>query len=994
MGIFGRQPGQPRYSGELHNLQVTESVYGTVLTVVIGTTRVHGKLLWYGGFKAKQASGGGKGIFGGKGEQFEYSANCAIALAQGPAQALLNIWDQNGKLENLSSTYNYTIPGGGGSVIPSSNPVVQEDLGVVSPQPYSVVANDYGSPGTTTLTGTQNVPFNRVSGTPGAGQYSFDASTGQYTFSAADAGKVVAISYSTVFSLYYYEATQAAVIPNSPYQVSTDNQSYFQADQGVTFYSTADGNVAGTPVGGTPSAPYQYHESGGVYTFYSGDVGKTVYIKYEYFSSDPNLTNQSYLNLTFFNGAQGQSPWAFLLSNYPSDAFGYSAICYVGAAPMALGESAVLPSYNYELMGTAIAPGQIDADLTLAMAAILTDPLFGVNFPSGNLGNWTNAQAYFGSNSFFISQELSTAQSAATTIQRWLEAGNTEAFFSEGLLKLAPYGDTTSVGNGFTYQPQTNPVVTLTYDDMLPFTDQQTGQATSDDPIQVERNQPQDRWNWTQVQWTNRLNDYNNEITSEWNDAFIQKYGLRMESAQTWDFLTNQEAVTWALKLRLNRNLYITNTYKFRLKFTFSYIEPMDVVVLPTGESVRIKEIEEDDSGAFTITAENFNYGSANVTLYTKQPSNSYQPQLSQAHPGNSVPIFIQNTTTQSNGILNKLQIGAVGQTQNWGGCNVYVSLDGTNYTQIGQLKSTGVIGLLSANLASSVDPDSTDTLSVDLTLSLLSNIEAELVTVTQQQADSFVSLCAIVDQGGLTNELISYETATLTAQGRYNLTYLRRGVYATPIAAHTTGASFAFLGPNYAFLDYQYWPQYIGQALFVKLQSFNLMGGQTQNLSQVKPWQLFINSQGSSFELPTALRPSTYTASPGTAGTISNPTFAYDLDFSTFATIDSGFIGTTTTANVKYSGFGAGITPAPLNLYMKFEVPFANGQNIDIEISFDNGATFPFGYNGVGAIGQPYSTALPVPQGTDISKIIVSATANSSISRSSLIYLYEIWIQ
>src|SRR6266850_482660 len=67
-----------------------------------------------------------------------------------------------------------------------------------------------------------------------------------------------------------------------------------------------------------------------------------------------------------------------------------------------------------------------------------------------------------------------------------------------------------------------------------------------------------------------------------------------------------------------------------------------------------------------------------------------------------------------------------------WGGCQVCVSLDGTTY------------------------------------------------------AYAFVTLCYC------DGELIAFKTATLTASHRYDLTYLRRGVYGTPIGAHSAGASFA----------------------------------------------------------------------------------------------------------------------------------------------------------------------------------------------------------
>src|SRR6202035_1366313 len=133
---------------------------------------------------------------------------------------------------------------------------------------------------------------------------------------------------------------------------------YFFSDQGVTYIDT-----------GQPCTAYS--QSNGVYTFTAADFGRYVYIKYTYTSSDPNLTNQSTLNLTMFSGGQGQGPWSYMTSKYPSAAFGFSAMCYVGANPMALGASGSMPSYNYELVGMNVWGGGIlDAHPCDAMMTI------------------------------------------------------------------------------------------------------------------------------------------------------------------------------------------------------------------------------------------------------------------------------------------------------------------------------------------------------------------------------------------------------------------------------------------------------------------------------------------------------------------------------------------------------------------------------------------------------------------------------------------------
>ena len=824
MGIFSsNMGGQQRYSGQLQNLQLTQAVFGTTAPIIFGTQRTAVKLLFYGGFYSVNApNGGGKGLGGnGKSQQFEYYADVIAALASGSAaggcRGILNVWDQQGKLQNQSGSFTYTIPTGGGSVAPVTGnaAAIQLDLGVAKSVPYSVIANDYGSGGSRTLTGTQLSPMQKVSGTPGVGQYSFNPTTSTYTFSASDAGARVTISYSTVFSLFYFQATQAAEVPlGAPYQVSTDNQQYFYSDGGVVRVDTGAALVNGS----------DYSESGGVYTFSASLAGVYVYINYTFTSSDPNITNTSTLNLTFFGGTLGQQPWPYMGSKYPSSAFGYTGLCYVGANPMALGTSGAMPSYNYEVVGLNTFNGGLDAHPCDALKTLLSDAFLGVGFPTANIGDWTDAYAYWAANNYLISKKLDTQTSVSDALSQVIEVGNAAAFFSAGLLKLVPYGDATCVGNGYTYTPKTMPAATLTWDDLLSSSGSASG-ITQSDPLEVSQKAPQDCWNYVQANWSNRENDYNNDLINEQNDAFVQQYGRRIESPQTWDWITNLPAATWALNLRLKRQCYIRNGYKLTLPFWFSYLEPMDLLVLPTGEDVRITQVECAADGRMSIEAEQWSYGTGDVTIYPKQQATSFQPTASNALPGDAFPVIFETPPLGATSHLNAVQIAVAGNQPSWGGCDIYVSSDGATYVQLGTVKGSGNTGVLCSALVAGTDPDTTDTLSVDMSIS-----GGSLTSATQAQADVFATLAAIVDASGSV-ELVSYETATLAAADRYNLTYLRRGVYGTPIAAHAIGAEFCFIGIQGLF-EYPYPEQYIAKPIYFKFASFNLLGNQVQNLS------------------------------------------------------------------------------------------------------------------------------------------------------------------
>lgn len=163
----------------------------------------------------------------------------------------------------------------------------------------------------------------------------------------------------------------------------------------------------------------------------------------------------------------------------------------------------------------------------------------------------------------------------------------------------------------------------------------------------------------------------------------------------------------------------------------------------------------------------------------------------------------------------------AVAGGPNWGGAYVWVSVDGgSNYSRIGTIDAAARYGVATANYGSHADPDSADTLSLDLGAS-----GAALTSAASAAADNGGTLC-LLDQ-----ELICFSTATLTNPSRYDLSaYIRRGYLNSTVAAHVTGATFVRL--DSAIFEYPYYATNVGQVLYTKFQSFNLWGQAPVELS------------------------------------------------------------------------------------------------------------------------------------------------------------------
>ena len=177
-----------------------------------------------------------------------------------------------------------------------------------------------------------------------------------------------------------------------------------------------------------------------------------------------------------------------------------------------------------------------------------------------------------------------------------------------------------------------------------------------------------------------------------------------------------------------------------------------------------------------------------------------------------------------------ELQVwGAVaGAGEAWGGCEVWISADGDSYRMVESIYGRSRIGRLTAPLESGADPDTLNTLSVQL------SVPAELTAATTAEADSGATLCWI------DGELISYRDALLTGPGAYDLQYLRRGRLSSAVSTHPVGASFVRLDD--AIWKYTYAVDQIGKSAWVKFRSFNVFGRALEDLADVAAYSITLS--------------------------------------------------------------------------------------------------------------------------------------------------------
>jgi len=740
----------------LSALRVQTSSYGQVIPIVYGQNRIAARLIWAGDFQAiphtSTTKVGGKGLGSGGGNAisnttYTYQTAVAMALCQGPILNIHGVWDTKGKLTLITATVPFTVPGGGGgiTVTPPGTSVFHSHRGVGRADAFSFSQTDFGSDGSVPFSGTQQTPMTQVVSSPGAGQ--FTQSGAVFTFSAADAGKVMTITY---------------------------------------VYSVPDSNSNGQP--------------------------------------------QQKLSLTLFLGSRPQTPWSYLTSAHPGQDLGYNGIAYVAASAMDLGESGTLPNLSFEVLSAVtFGAGIADAEPSAIIADLLANQFYGL---AGAVtpGDLTQYRNFCTANGLFLSPVLDAQKDVSAWIQEILDVTNAAAVWSEGVLKIIPYGDTTQVGNGATFIPNTAPIYDLTTSDLL----------TS---VVIKRPSVADVMNSVSIEFANRANDYNPDVAEDKDDAMIALYGLRKASPVQAHSITTTTVAKFAANLLRKRSVEIRATYTFSLGWQFNLLEPMDLVTLTIPElgynkkPVRITAMREDDSGKLEVDCEDFPWGTAAPTLYPHQAGSGFITQANSDPGAVSTPIIFEandrlsltgnyevwlgvcgptvaitgvtyptppplppspiQITANNHGYKTGQKIiitgvggiiaangnwtvtvidpntftlngsvgsgtytsGGVAVNQDWGGCHVWISPDNQNYVQVGAMYGPSRMGVLTAQLVSSADPDTAHTLAVDLTQST-----GILNSGTQSDCDNFRTLCYV------DGELISYEDATLTGSFKYDL--------------------------------------------------------------------------------------------------------------------------------------------------------------------------------------------------------------------------------
>ncbi len=379
------------------------------------------------------------------------------------------------------------------------------------------------------------------------------------------------------------------------------------------------------PDNASPSpATGQYQLDGtlnGKYYFNSAQHSHSVIINYFYGTTVTNGFPGAWV--LKLGTTPTQTVWSELTSSFPAQAVTYPGIAYM-AHPAANFPSNNAQQFSYEVFGLAQfnpggSPAIYDANGADILTDFLTNALHGANLPAASIGDLTAYRAYGAAFSLFSSPVIKDQQAARDHLSELFEVTNSGPYWSDGLLKVVPYGDTAQTANGFTFTPNTTPLYSLTDVDFLPNSAVSSGQGGGSgdrnanlDPVLVARKDPTLIYNQVKVEYIERAFDYNTNFYVAEDLASESLNGPLPAPVLALHSITSAVTAQQVAQLRLQRERYINPTsYSFVLGWKYSLLEPMDLLEITdaglglVATPVRITQTSEmGNEEGIQITAE------------------------------------------------------------------------------------------------------------------------------------------------------------------------------------------------------------------------------------------------------------------------------------------------------------------------------------------------------------------------------------------------------
>jgi len=553
--------------------------------------------------------------------------------------------------------------------------------------------------------------------------------------------------------------------------------------------------------------------------------------------------------LSLVTGEVGQEPWAYLTTRHPSEAIGYSGIAYLYAQGYPLSSSATIGNHSFEVQTTTRVAGLDDAN----PADIVVDFLESVPYwGAGLISDLSDYAEFCLASDYLLSPLLDAQVQAASFLREILACSDSDCVWSDGVLKIIPLGDLQVSGNGATWAPDLDPIYDLDEDDFSADGDE--------DPVQYELKRPADAYNYVQIKYQDRANQYNEQVMPGIDQASIDEFGLRKQDPVQMYSIKRTELAVRIAQVMVQRSANVRAKYRFRLPWNFCLLEPLDLLTITDPrlglfrQLVRIEEIGEEED-EYSLIVEEVLVGVAQPAEIQRQDPGGFLPDR-EVYPGNTVnPLFLNPPRSLTGGAY-EVWVAASGGPD-WGGAEVWVSLNDEAYERRGTITGRARYGYTTSVLEAHpvapppagynpVTPPGPGYVEEDAELSVTTAVsQGAILPATQADVDGLVSICAVG------SEIIAYRDAELTSPGNYTLSYLRRALFGTGNEeggppAQPIGSPFVRLDDNIFQLPYL--EGQIGQTVRIKLLSFNSYQRALQRLDEVEAYTFLLTPSGALF--------------------------------------------------------------------------------------------------------------------------------------------------
>lgn len=591
-------------------------------------------------------------------------------------------------------------------------------------------------------------------------------------------------------------------------------------------------------------------------------------------------------------GNVGQAPWSVLSTLGASHALGYSGMVLFGIQDYDLGNTADVVNHNFELVSRGAFASHVtlpDADAGLILSDWITSTRLGRGLAADLIGSLTELTAWSRASGLMFSPALTEQAPAADRINQLCELVHAAVVPADGKLHFVPLAtepvsrSLTAPGGAVTtysYTPDVTPLFELGPDQFV---------ADVDEPrVRVTRKTPADVYNVVRVEFRNRGNEYALDVAVAEDRANIDVYGAKPAGNIKADWIHDHQTAQTFARMKLQRYLTQLRQYEFLLPWNFAEILPSNLLLINDPDQgldqvlVRVERMEEDTEGWRLQCVDCPSVQSAAPIYELPQPVGFVHGYADL--PGNTTVKAVFEAPYQLTQTGLEVWAAIEGSTAAWGGAHVWISVDGVNYKRLGSTFGASRSGTLSGAVSGG-------SLGIQA-------VSGKVLSGSAADAKAKATLCYI---GGSAPEFLSYTTATLVSAGSYTLGGLVRGQYGSSADNnHAAGDTWvrcddalATSGP--LSLDL------IGTQVWLKLQSFNVHGLETQDLADVtavtytvsgkyaRPTTDALNliPEGSFGPLPLGQRPETWNG--GAVVAVTGQPFSRALRFESDEVVETG---------------------------------------------------------------------------------------------------------